>query len=150
MNIVNSIASIVSIVSAIFSFIIFLMNKTIKNEIVKKNMISRITDYSIESDNVISSIEKYSVQNGKRIALDFNKLINSLKKYYKLAKGIEKTLNKQEISTELNEIKQFIDKFSNYKNDPYVENMSEINSIYFTVIDMDSKIRNELDNKIHS
>ena len=150
MNTVNYIASIFSILSAIFSFVIFLKNRTIKKEIVKHNMISKLTEYSSKSNAIITSIEKYSARNGKKIALDFNKLIENLKKYYKLAKGMEKSLKKQEIVKELNEIKIFIDNFSMCDKNPYSENMSEINAIYFTVIDMDSKIRDELDNKIHS
>ena len=113
-------------------------------------MVSKLTEYSSESNSVINSIEKYSAQKGKKVALDFNKLIVNLKKYYKLTKSIEKSLQKQEIVNKLNEIKIFIDKFSKYDKDIYGKNMSEINAIYFTVIDIDSKIRDELDNKIHS
>ena len=150
MNTANFIASIFSILSTIFSFIIFLKNRTIKKEIAKRNMISKLTEYFSKSNAIITSIEKYSAQNGKKIALDFNKLIENLKKYYKLAKSIEKSLKKQEIVKELNEIKISIDNFSMCDKNPHSENMSEINVIYFTVIDMDSKIRDELDNKIHS
>ncbi len=146
---INFIASIVSILSALFSFIMFLKNKAIRNEISERNRISKIAKFLSETNTVIHEIEKYAARNKNYLTLDFNNLIKNLRTYYKLVKDIEGTLKKQKIDTELNAIKEFTTKFANYQNNPYTNNLLEIDSIYYTVVDMDSKIKNELDQKIY-
>lgn len=149
MNCINFIASIVSILSAFFSFVMFLKNKTIRNDIIAKNIISKITAYSNESKSIILDIEKYSAQKGKSLALNFNELIKNLKSFYKLTKSIENSLKNGKINEELKCIQDFIKKFSKTTGNPYKNNLDEINSIYFQVVDIDTKIKNELDSKIY-
>lgn len=145
-------ASIVSVLSGIFSFIIFILNKTIRNELIKKREIESYTSFISNSDPVIEKIKKYSALNGKAFSLPIDKLINALKTYYELVHGIKKNLSKDGLITindKIDNLKKFINDYTGKDNSVYRTNITNINDVYFMVIELQTSIKDILNNKLY-
>jgi uncharacterized spore protein YtfJ len=152
-EIFNLIASIISISSAIFSFILFILNKTIRNELIKKRKIETYSTFVSKSTPIIEKIKKYSAQNKKSQSLVFDKLIEALRDYFELVNRIEKSLSKdglESIKENIEKLKKFIKTYTGKGNNIYQTNMNEINETYFMVIDTQNNIKNVLDSKLYS
>lgn len=149
----NLIASLISILSAIFSLVLFILNKTIRNELIKKRRIETYSTFVSKSTPIIEKIKKYSAQNKKPESLVFDKLIEALRDYFELINGIEKSLSKdgfESIKEYIEKIKTFIKTYTGKTNNIYQTNMNEINETYFMVIDMQNNIKNVLDGKLYN
>lgn len=152
-EIFNLIASIISISSAVFSFVLFILNKTIRNELIKKRKIETYSTFVSKSTPIIEKIKKYSAQNKKSQSLVFDKLIEALREYFELINGIEKSLSKdglESIKENIEKLKNFIKTYTGKGNNIYQTNMNEINETYFMVIDTQNNIKNVLDSKLYS
>lgn len=151
-NLLNTLGTMVSIISAIVSFIIFILNKTIRNQILKKREIEVYSSFLSSSTNTIEKIKKFTAVNGKTQSLSLDKLVDSLKEYYELIKSIEKKLINdgfQSITEELNNIENYIQDCSKKDNSSYRNNKDELNAIYFKVINIQNNIKAVLDKKIY-
>ena len=149
---VNLGASILSVISGIFSFVMFILNKTIRNELIKKREIELYATFISNTGPVIEKIRKYSAQNGKIFSLPINKLVIVLKAYYELVHGIQKNLSKDgliSITEKIENIKKFINDYIGKDNSVYRTNISDVNNIYFMVIELQTSIRVILDNKLY-
>lgn len=152
-EIFNLIASLISIFSAVFSFVLFILNKTIRNELIKKRKIETYSTFVSKSTPIIEKIKKYSAQNKKSQSLVFDKLIEALREYFELINGIEKSLSKdglESIKENIEKLKIFIKTYTGKGNNIYQTNMNEINETYFMVIDTQNNIKNVLDSKLYS
>jgi predicted metal-dependent hydrolase len=149
-DIINLVAAGLSIISAIASFIILLINKTIRDEIINKKDIKDYTEFIAKSKILIDNIRKFT--NAKPRALSIDKFIEYLKNYYELVKDIEHKLVKNGIKAivnSINDLEEDIQFYANNGNKDFKENIERLNKTYFNIIGIQKNIKEVIDNKIY-
>ncbi|WP_062326922.1 hypothetical protein [Treponema endosymbiont of Eucomonympha sp.] len=156
-DVLTFIASIVSIGSGGGSVVMFLKNKTIRNDIIKKNIIVEYSDFCSTTYKTVENIKKFSGVNDAGVkssvkTLSFSKLLKELTNYYEKTKFIETDLindGYKNIDDDLLVIKDKINFFKQVGKSAYKNSTDELTETCFHVIEMQDKIKKMLQAKIY-
>jgi len=143
--------AVLSIIFSVISFIIFLKNKTIRNEIIIKNQINALTDFYVNSKNIIKNIRKYTTVKPDTQNYTIGNFVKLLQDYYELLKNIEHKVPKDSI----NQLKKHLDSleseikfYSIQDSDIFLTSKEKINNIYLDIIKSQNIIKSINDEKI--
>lgn len=141
----NTIGSLASILGLFFTIWLFIIGKSIRDDLVNRAKIKLYTVYDVKSKEIYDKLDS----NKLSLNTDITIFADDLQTFVKIAQDLQGTMKLPEIDDLIKKISDKIIEIRGTKK-PTQAYKTEIRNILLTVISIDSTFKNQLRNSLYN